>query len=302
MSSRHALKKQRSAPKGHTVLVATNADFAKVCARTLNRLPKQSRVKLVTFTRKAEVHVPATRAGSTVIVSRLSDIALPIRRRSRVASSSKHLLFLEDLPAEAMASRLPRLNIRNPGRLHITTRSGTAAIAGLIERLVSGLAAAGEAQIIVDAWIENEQLCLLSPNFVRLEVPLQTLTRLIGADRSRVRSFQIDDDGRYLHWPHADAHLGWEQLQQLVEPTSALAAAQRSKKFNERYGAAIRSLREERRLKQSEISGITERHLRRIEHGEQAASKAVLEALATASSMSLAEYLDALAERTRING
>jgi hypothetical protein len=55
-------------------------------------------------------------------------------------------------------------------------------------------------------------------------------------------------------------------------------------------------------LKQSEIAGITDRQLRRVEHGQQSASKPTLEALAKAHSMSLADYVEELAKRVTAVG
>lgn len=78
---------------------------------------------------------------------------------------------------------------------------------------------------------------------------------------------------------------------------AVLADRQKTQGFNEKYGVAIRSLREERGLKQSTVDGVTERHLRRVEHGQQPVSKGILEALATAHGMPLEEYPNALADR-----
>lgn len=230
-------------------------------------------------------------------MSRLSDIPKQGLEKAWEAAQSKHLLFLEELPVEAMPSRLLRLNIRNPHRLHLAAQRSPNQIVDLVYRLFSGMAHGDRPHPIVDAWIENEHVVLLSPSFDRLAVPLKKLARFIGTGEKDINAFGIDEDGRFLYWPHADVHFGWDQFSQMVDPVSALADKQKSREFNKRYGAAIRSLREEHGIKQSAVSGITERHLRRVEHGQQAASKAVLEALAKAHRMPLDEYLKALGKR-----
>jgi nitrite reductase/ring-hydroxylating ferredoxin subunit len=150
---------------------------------------------------------------------------------------------------------------------------------------------------IVDAWVEGGTLVVASPGFDRLRVPLNDLHRVVGAATDDIKAFEIDEDGSYLYWPHADVHLGWEQLQGIVDPTTLLAAQQRSAAFNLQYGRVIRMLREEHGLKQSEIVGIADRHLRRIEHGQVAATSSVLASLAQAHGMDLARYLAELAGR-----
>jgi hypothetical protein len=279
-------------------IVATNAAYAKLCKKSLQRLPTgdRSRVEVQAFASFADVSVPAKARVKTVFVSRLSDLP---KGRARLAGQpqSKHVLFLEGLPIEAMASRLTQLDIRTPERLHLAAERSSERVADLVYRLLSGITQRNGPELIVDAWIEGEQLVLLSASFDRLAVPLEKLSKSIGTYKDEVESFEIDEDGRFLYWPHADAHFGWDQCRQLIDPTAALAAKQRSRAFNEEYGTAIRALRESAGLRQSDVKGVTERHLRRIEHGEQAASKAVLEALADAMGTSLEDCLKEIASQ-----
>ena len=297
MVTKQAVTKPLRTNAGRLFVVATNSDYAKLCSQSLKRLPSRSNVELLCFASMEDVKLPAARPQSTLFVSRLSDITRKAFGRAASGSGFKQLLFLEGLPVEAVAPRLLCLNIRNPERLHIAAERDETSIAELIYRLVRGMAQVVDAHAIVDAWIEQERLVLLAPSFARLGVPLEKLARFIGRNHAKVGSFEIDEDGRYLHWPHADVHLGWAQFRQLVDPTAALADVRKTKKFNQRYGAAIRAVREELGLKQADIHGVTERQLRRVEHGEQAASKATLEALAKAHTQSLEEYLEVLANR-----
>jgi hypothetical protein len=60
---------------------------------------------------------------------------------------------------------------------------------------------------------------------------------LSNAKKETVEHFEIDEDGSYIYWPDLDLHLGWEQLQQIVDPVAAQKAKQKSHEFNVRYGA-----------------------------------------------------------------
>lgn len=104
----------------------------------------------------------------------------------------------------------------------------------------------------------------------------------------------IDEDGRFLHWPHSDTHLGWKQLQQLIDPTAAIEDVKRTEQFKARYGEAIRTLRKSMSIKQSDVAGLTPRQLRHIEHGEQVVTKKALEALSAAHQIPTDEYLKRL--------
>ena len=278
-------------------VVPTNAEFAKFCRASVARLGKTSKdavnlMELKAWTRRRP-------SAQTLFVSRLADISEESAKQTKTASGAKYLLFPEDLPVEALAARLSLLDIRSGHRLHVAHEQRTEQIAEVIHRLLSGVAKADGAKPIVDAWIEKEDLVVLSPTFERLTVPLKALEEFLGSDLSKAKQFVIDEDGSFLFWEHADVHLGWEQLLQLIDPHSALAAKQKTEAFNKRYGAAIRTLREERGISQSAIEGLTDRHLRRIEQGRLAATKASLEALARSHDMELSEYLDELAGRLK---
>jgi hypothetical protein len=210
----------------------------------------------------------------------------------------RHLVFVEDMPVEAISSRVPRLNVRDSRRLHIARERNPGAISAIIKRAISGLAASQDRSRIVDAWVEGANLVVLSPSFQRLHVPVTELVRYLGSKIELIKSFEIDEDGSYLYWPHADVHLGWEQIQGIVDPTTLVAARRKSEAFNLKYGAAIRGLREDHGLKQSDIKGIVDRHLRRIEHGQIAATSSTLKALAESHGVTLVDYLAELARRS----
>jgi len=273
-------------------------DFAKLCRNSVKRLSKSERtqIEVQAITDFSSTSQLLKERLTTVFISRLSD--LPEDGSNRISNSSaKHVLFLEDLPVEAMASRLPQLDIRSSGRLHVATNRSSEGIEELVYRLLRGITTPNGPQSIVDAWIESEQLVLLSACFKRLTIPVAKLERILGTNKSKIKTFEFDEDGRFLYWPHADAHLGWEQLRQLINPAAAFAAKQASADFWKRYGAAIRSFRDEKSLKQSDIAGVTERNLRRVEHGELPASATMFTSLANAHSMPIESYLEEIASR-----
>jgi hypothetical protein len=297
MATRQLTFKSNKATAERIFVIATNSDYAKMCNSSLKRLRSGTKVELLSFAKMEEVSLPAQKPQSALWVSRLADLSQHVPHATSISSVSKQLVFLGGLPVEAMASRLLPLNIRNPERLHIAAQNDLSSMEELIRRVVCGMAHVDGSKSIVDAWVEGEQLVLLSPLFVRLNVPLEKLSRFIGTDKAKISKFELDEDGRFLFWPHSDTHLGWTQFQQIVDPASAIADIQKTKHFNQKYGAAIRSLRESHGLKQTEIEGITDRQLRRVEKGDQAVSTSTLSSLAKAHSLSLGNYLNELSKR-----
>lgn len=148
---------------------------------------------------------------------------------------------------------------------------------------------------IIGAYLNADSLCIRGPMHRKLLVPLSKIPSLNGKPASAVRKFTLDPDGSYIYWPDLDVHLGWHQLLQAVEPDALLKAQQKSDAFNKRYGAAIRVFRESSGIRQSNVPGLTERQLRRIEHGECRATSAALAALAKAHKLLANVYLERLA-------
>jgi hypothetical protein len=108
-----------------------------------------------------------------------------------------------------------------------------------------------------------------------------------GAQRS---SFEVDEDGSYVHWPGPDIHVDLDAIRAALDPKSRAKAEAAKVTRNKRYGAAVARLRAARGLKQSDIKGLSERHVRRIEKGEGASSDA-LRRLAESHGMRLDKYL-----------
>jgi hypothetical protein len=288
--------------QGTLRIVATNSAYGAMCQACIREMPPAARRRAEVFAFRSwrEVDWSELKPGQsvkTLVLCRLADIPEDVEAVRLPRGTCTLLVFVEEMPVEAIPSRVPRLNVRDSRRLHIARQGDSDAILAIIRRVIRGLAATQGEDRIVDAWVEGAALVVLSPSFERLYVPVKDLEQFLGSKAERASAFEIDEDGSYLYWPHADVHLGWEQLRGIVDPTTLLATRQKSNAFNQRYGAAIRALREDRGLTQSDIAGVADRHLRRIEHGKLAATSSVLRALAESHEMSLAVYLAELAER-----
>lgn len=303
-SLRHtAQKSQASVVDAGIRVIFTNEGYGKAFQGRIRHLSSLDRSQFATMICSAWSKVDVGEIDesaflSTLFVSRLADVPDRIPKKAKT-DRAKYLLFSEGLPVESLGSRLPHLGIRDARRLHIARESDLDAISNIVFRVLNGTSRLCRPQPVVDAWIEDINLVLLSPSFERLIVPLEKLRKYIGSDQDKTAAFEIDEDGCFLYWPHADAHFGWDQFLQLVDPRAALTAQQKSDEFNAKYGEAIRILREEAHLRQQDIDGLTARNLRRVEHGESPATSASLAALASAHSLSLDDYLKKLASLVR---
>lgn len=272
--------------------IATNADHANICLRFANQISRSISSRI-----HAAVRLKHS-SRAVVCFSRLTDLTDELVLSLKDSKITKHILFVSGLPIEAMTSRLKALKIRSLDRLHLVDKENPASEAMLIRRFFVGMTDQIGNPTITDAWIEGDELVLLSASFQRLRIPRSKLDRFLGNNRDKWLRFEIDEDGSFLHWPHADVHFGWKQFEQLVDPTKSIQDQKKNDQFKRLYGNAIRMLRESVGLKQIEIDGVTDRQLRRIEHGEQMASPKALESLAKAHGLDVSDYMNRLAALT----
>jgi hypothetical protein len=239
--------------------------------------------------------------GSYVVAWRLKDITPEAVKRFRKKLASKgtftaHVLFKGNLPARAVADRIALLDVRDEKRLLFTGEDEDVFAA----RLLAVLYEASDENGIVDAWWEEDTLVVASATkkgFKRLRVALDKLPVLQGMTKAQRDQFEIDEDGAFIYWPSHDIHLGWEQFGNAVDKAARLKIQQETVAFNQAYGAAIKGLRKESDLRQSDIQGLTARQVGRIEAGECRATLSAIRKFASAHKMDTSEYMDELAKR-----
>jgi uncharacterized protein DUF2442 len=169
-------------------------------------------------------------------------------------------------------------------------------VSQLLGRVCSALGRDGSRGGIIDAYLAGDTLLVRGPRHKMLHIPVYLIPALRGQSLAVLRNFEIDPDGSFIYWPDLDAHLGWKQFLQAVDPDELRRAEQRVAGFNQRYGAAIRKVREAAGIKQSSVEGLTERQLRRIEQGECRATAAAITALAKAHGLDANFYMERLTQ------
>lgn len=201
---------------------------------------------------------------------------------------------------EAVAPRIAKLRVGDEQRLHMAIAEGSGELRKLLRRFVQGLSTLRPGEMIFDARWEEDIFVVMSPEFERLRIPLKCLPKKIQASSKAAKSkFEVDEFGDFVYWPKLDVHMGWAQFEQAVDSQAKLRAEQKSAKFNKRYGRAIRQLRDQHKLRQSDIQGLDARTIGRIERGETRATANAIAKLAKAHGLGATEYMSSLAEALR---
>ncbi len=236
-----------------------------------------------------------------VVLSHVDEdhLVLTDERMEPLVSGAFHLLFTDSgTHPDQIAQWMRTTKIRSENRLHVVRVNDLEApqVSQLLGRVCLALGRDDTRGSIIDAYLAGESIFVRGPKHRMLHVPVNSIRALSGQPRRVLRNFVIDPDGSFIHWPDIDVHLGWNQFLQAVDPEALRRAQQRTEGYNQRYGAAIRELREEAGLTQSRIEGLTERQLRRIEQGECRATRTALTTLARAHGLDTNTYLERLAK------
>lgn len=150
--------------------------------------------------------------------------------------------------------------------------------------------------MIADATVANDLIFVMDCAFRLYEMPVDAYPALRRIPAESRAEFEIVLDGAYLHWPAFDVDLDLESIRMAVDPERRKAAERERLVHDQAFGVAVRALREERGLRQSDIAGLSERQVRRIEKGATA-GVAAIDALAAAHAMDAELYLEEVALR-----
>ena len=165
---------------------------------------------------------------------------------------------------------------------------------GIPLRVLTAWPQNAQEQLIAKASVSKDRLFVLSCALQPYEVAFDSMPSLKRIPVAERGSFVVDEDGSYIHWPSPDIHLDLDAIRTAIDPDAHARAEAAKALHDSRYGAAIAKLRLRMGLKQSEIKGLSERQVRRIEKGEGTTYEA-LRRLASAHRMDLESYLRELA-------
>jgi len=218
----------------------------------------------------------------------VAEVAGDANRQHRL----KGLLIRQDVGTGLIAPMLDRAGLRI--WRSVLVHQGPPLPARVLEAWEMG----AENELIAEASVTGGVLFVLSCALERLEVPVRRIPALAGMRAADLTAMAVSADGSYVHWPRVDVHLDLGSLRYVVDPVFRARTDAERVGHHERFGEAVRAVREAHGLKQGAIQGLTARHLRRVEAG-LFPKMATLRVLARAHGMELERYLTAVAEAAR---
>lgn len=216
----------------------------------------------------------------------------------KVANETKYLraLFIrEDVDAKLLPQILQRAELRLMRNMlvHGATDWVTP------ERVIHAWQMGSENELIATAAVFGDHLYVLTCALERLEVPFDSIPALKDLPTELRSHFEIDEVGSFLYWPERDVYIDIEVIRYVTDEKWRNKCDLETLTYDQNFGKAIASQRKKHNLKQSDIEGLTDRQLRRIESGDARPSAATLRALARAHTLSFDDYLEELGNMLR---
>jgi len=164
------------------------------------------------------------------------------------------------------------------------------------QRVVRAWQVGAQDKLIADATVSGSRLFVRSCALDSFEIEFGDMPALAGLPEAERANFTIDEDGSFLHWDWNDTHVGLEMIRSVGDPEFRHAVRMRELTLNRRFGSAVRDVREKCGLRQADVGGLSARQVSRIESGAGAPRYETIQKIAAAHSLTVQEYLDAIAE------
>lgn len=158
-----------------------------------------------------------------------------------------------------------------------------------------GRQAGAQDKLIADAAVSDGRLFVRSCALESFDVGFDEMPALARLPEEERADFTIDEDGSFLHWDWNDTHVGLEMIRSARGPEFRDAVRMQGLTLDRRFGLAVRDVREKRGLRQADIVGLSAQQVSRIESGAGAPRYETMQKMASAHSLTVQQYLDAIA-------
>lgn len=233
-----------------------------------------------------------TGPAPSLVVARASELIGRDRLKlpDWVDTETRYLVVL-DVPEQAALHLASVLRLHMPDQRLRVCRDPS-----VVKRLVIALKRPAAWEGILDAYILYDSLVVVLGDMSIREFPVGKLPKVACFPPAVLSNFEIDSAGSFLYWADRDVHMGPSQMLQAVDPMY-LAEVEIRRYEMENVSQALEDMRKDRQLKQTEILGLSERHVRRLEKEKARLTVDAATRFASAFGLSLSGFLDELSAR-----
>jgi hypothetical protein len=154
------------------------------------------------------------------------------------------------------------------------------------------------ARTVASAYVEHDELVVQACDLKHYRISFNDFVGLAELSRKQREHFKIDEIGNHVFWPAHNVSLDLDAIRYKVDEEFRKAKdIDALTDYKDFLGRAIELVMDKHQLTQAAVKekgGPAERHLYRIERGEQELTSAMIERLAKAHGLSSKNYIEEL--------
>ena len=234
-----------------------------------------------------------------IVVARLSEFEEQPEEIRKFATRGKS--FAAPLVLMALGKKLSSLSALQLLAL-LTSRIGSrkddpyiSSNVDAVRRILMAHAIGAERNLIASATVMDGVLSVWSCEPKLYQSTAGEIPALRALEPEEQANLSVSASGSRIHWAAGDIDLDMDAIREFIDPSERKAAESKYRADAAQYGVAIRRVREHSGLRQTNIPGLSEREVRRLENGEVFPHSHTLKKLADAHGWSVTEYMGEVA-------
>jgi hypothetical protein len=228
----------------------------------------------------------------TIAATGLTEVA-DVVKKANEKKFLRALFIREDIPAEWLPQMLGLAELRMVRNMIVHSNEDWQTPLRVIRAWKLG----SQHDLIARAKASGDILLILNCALEPFEVRFENLPALKKIPKSERPNFTLSETGSYIHWASGDVHLDVDAVRYATNEEWRKKMDLESLTHNKMFGKVIAQVRKKHKLDKTDIPGVSDRQLRRIENDGARPSIATLTALAKAHDMTINDYLNDLANQ-----
>ncbi len=257
--------------------------------RALAILPEQPKLKFV-----IEANSLDLRKIKNLFIA-ISVTALPqvadITKQANDIKLLRVLFIRENIQGEWLPQMLARADLRMARNILAHAADDWRTPCRVIRAWQTG----SQHDLIARASVADDYLLVMNCALESFQVNFSDLAALKRIPAKERAQFDISDSGSYIHWGTTDVHLDIDAIRYATDENWRKKCDLNKIVHNKNLGRAIAAVRRQHKLDKTDIPGISDRQLRRIENEGARPGSETLTVLAKAHKMNVNIYLNEIA-------
>ena len=220
-------------------------------------------------------------------IPRISDFIKLINKQNKLSG----LLIRADVPADNLPQIYTDASLRALKHSLVYTDD----LSEIPRRVVNAWKNDIQDKLIAKAIAHNDMLYVVDCEFNTYSISFDDIPSLRKIPKNERKVLKVSDDGGYVNWPSTDTDIDLDIIKMFTNKNYREEQERLRLESNSRFGDAVKTLRLQTGLRQTDFKDISDRQIRRIESGDRPSYSTIVK-LANQHGITVKEYLNKISE------